>query len=153
MKKSLSIAEWHEMSLSGKAPPVRIQLNGYSMNPLIRGYRDYVTVVQPEEDFVAGDIVLVAEPGTGRYVMHRVWEVKGDRILTWGDNCSGPDGWIPKDAVWGKTILIERGKKEIHPDPKKGIRWAKFWHQAGKVYRLAKRYKNGVVRRIKKLKA
>ncbi len=141
------------MAMSGKAPPVRIQLNGYSMNPFIRGYRDYVTVVQPEGDFAAGDIVLVAEPGTGRYVMHRVWEVKGDRILTWGDNCSGPDGWIPKDAVWGKTILIERGKKEIHPDPKKGIRWAKFWHQAGKVYRLVKRYKNGVVRRIKKLKA
>lgn len=141
------------MALQGTAPPVRIPLLGSSMFPLVRYNRDYVTVLQPEEDIVAGDIVLFAEPGTGRYVMHRVWEVKGDRILTWGDNCSGPDGWIPKDAVWGKAVLIERGKIEIHPNPKKGIRWAKFWHRAGKVYRLAKGYKNGAIRRIKKLKA
>ena len=40
----------------------------------------------------------------------------------------------------------------VYPDLKKGMRWARFWHKAGKVYRFCKRIKNGLARRIHKLK-
>ena len=150
MKRSLSVQEWYQLAAEGNAPPVRITLNGYSMNPLIRGYRDYVTVVPIQGVPSKGDIVLFCEPVTGSYVMHRVWDVQNELILTWGDNCDRPDGWFLPGAILGKVNLIERGKKKIHPDPVKGYRWAKYWHQAGKVYRLCQRYKNGIIRRVKK---
>ncbi len=151
MNKSLAIPEWHRMAMEGNAPPVRIPLNGYSMFPLIRNGKDYVTIIPLDREVALGDIVLISEPGTGRYVMHRVWEFHDDQVLTWGDHCAKPDGWIPVDAIWGRAILIERGHWEIHPNPIKGMRWAKFWHQAGKVYRPIAGYSRGAIRRIKKL--
>ncbi len=152
MNRVLSIPEWHRMAQDGNAPPVRIQLNGFSMNPLIRGYRDYVTVIPLKDRPRVGDIVLFCEPGTSRYVMHRVWALRDGHVLTWGDNCARPDGWMPEDTVWGKISLIERGKREIQPDPHKGMKWAKFWHQIGKIYRLYQRYKARIIRRIRKWK-
>ena len=65
--------------------------------------------------------------------------------------CMGELG-IPVQEIWGKAVLIERGSRKIYPDPKKGMRWARFWHKAGKVYRFCKRIKNGLARRIHKLK-
>ena len=152
MRRTLSIPEWHKMAQEGEAPSVRIQLNGYSMNPLIRGYCDYVTVIPLGDQPQTGDIVLFCEPGTQRYVMHRVWDQKDGKILTWGDNCLKPDGWMPVEAIWGKISLIERGRRKIQPNPFKGMIWAKFWHQAGKVYRLGQRYKAGIMRRIRRQK-
>ena len=152
MNRSISIPEWHQMALQGNAPPVRIQLSGYSMNPLIRGYQDYVTVAPAEGEIRTGDIVMFCEPGTGRYVMHRVWDQRDGQYLIWGDNCPKPDGWMPADAIWGRITLIERGQREIRPDPAKGVRWARFWHQAGKVYRFCRRVKEGILRRINRLR-
>ena len=151
MHKALSIPDWHQMAAEGNAPPVRITLSGYSMNPLIRGHRDYVTVKPIEGIFEVGDIVLFCEPDTNRYVIHRVWNLEGDNVLTWGDNCLKPDGWIMKKDVWGKVVLIERGKRVIHPDPQKGIRWAAIWHPLGRIYRFGRRIKQGVLCRIRRI--
>ena len=153
MRQSLSIAEWHRMAKQGAAPPAHITLSGYSMNPLIRGYRDYVTIIPPDRPPVTGDIVLFHEAGRERYVVHRVWKIQDGRVLTWGDNCREADGWIPAEDVWGRVVLIERGKRSIRPDPEKGMRWARFWHQAGKAWRMAERIRNGIKRRIIRTKA
>ena len=152
MNQSISVQKWHQSALEVNILPVRIKLSGYSMNPLIRGYRDYVTVVPLESIPSKGDIVLFCEPGTNRYVMHRVWEVKDGEVLTWGDSCQIPDGWIPLESVWGKIVLIERGKRRIHPEPKKGLRWARCWHKVRPGYKFYERIKQGIARRIKKRK-
>ena len=133
------------MAMEGEAPPARITLNGNSMFPLVRWNRDYVTIAPLDREIVLGDIVLFNEPETGRYVVHRVWKIEDDKVLTWGDHCDGPDGWIPKGCVWGKINLIKRGKRQIRPNPKKGLRWAKFWHKAGKVYRKLGRWWHGLI--------
>lgn len=151
MNMSLSIPEWHRMAMEGTAPPVRIQLNGGSMFPLIRMNRDYVTIAPPNRELVPGDIVLFSEAEINRYVVHRVWKIKDGNVMTWGDNCLQPDGWFPREAIWGQVVLIERGKREIKPDPEKGLRWAGFWHHGTKVYRLYQRCRDGIARRIKKL--
>ena len=151
MNMSLSVPEWHRIAMEGTAPPVRILLNGCSMDPLIRRNRDFVTIAATDQELVPGDIVLFAVPDVERYVVHRVWKIQDGQVLTWGDHCVEPDGWVPDEAIWGRAILIERGCREISTDPEKGLRWAKFWHQAGKAYRLYERYRNGIARRIKKL--
>ena len=137
------------MAMNGEAPPVRIILDGGSMRPLIRRGRDYVTVVPLRDEPVAGDIVLFSDESQERYVVHRVWKVKSGKILTWGDNCATPDGWIQLESIWGKIEQIERGKRTIHPEPKKGLRWAKFWHKVRPWYMFYQRIKQGVAHRIK----
>lgn len=151
MIKTISIPEWHQLAESGTALPVRIQLNGSSMAPLIRINHDYVTVIPLKETPIAGDIVLFFEPRSDRYIVHRVWDVQNGQILTWGDNCAKPDGWLPREVVWGKITRIERGKRTINPNPEKGLKWARFWHKAGRSYRFVMRYVEAVKRRIKKL--
>ena len=152
MKRDLSVVEWHILAEEKTAPPVRIQLSGGSMAPLIRMNRDYITIVQLEEKPIVGDIVLFSPPENERYIVHRVWNIYEDKVQTWGDNCIGPDPWIPYEAVWGKVVLIEHGKRRIVPNPAKGLRWARLWHRVGKVYRFIKRIRDGVNRRIKKLR-
>ena len=151
MNRSLSIHEWHQMAMEGNAPPVRIPLNGYSMFPLIRKGLDYVTIVPLDRDLIPGDIVLFAETDVERFVMHRVWEIRDGQILTWGDYCDKPDGWIQADKIWGRAVLIERGNRNIQPNPKKGMRWAKFWHKAKKTYEIYTNIRVGMNRIIKKL--
>ncbi len=152
MQRSLSVQEWHELAEKGTDLPVRIMLNGASMHPLIRWNRDYVTVVPMKGSPVIGDIVLFSVHGSERYVAHRVWEISDKTVLTWGDNCDKPDGWIPLEAVLGKIVLIERGKRKIIPNPEKGYRLAQFWHSWGKGYRLFRRGKEAAVRRAKKMR-
>lgn len=152
MIRTLSIPEWHRMALEGTAPPMRILLNGASMKPLIRWNRDYVTIIPPDDGIIPGDIVLLADPMEERFVAHRLWEVRDGQVLTWGDNCPEPDGWLPADHIWGKVILIERGKRIIHPDPEKGLRWAVFWRKIRPIYIVYLRIKEAAIRRIKKLK-
>ena len=139
------------MAMKGNAPPVRIPLNGESMFPLIRWGKDFVTIIPPDRELVPGDIVLVSEPDTGRYIMHRVWTVQDGQVLTWGDNCDEPDRWVFLDAVWGRAVLIERGRRRIQPDPERGMRWMKFWRKAGIGYRIVVRFRNRIVEKIRKL--
>ena len=153
MKQSLSIPTWHQMAMEGTAPPVRIQLMGYSMHPLVRYHKDYVTIIPPDGELKIGDIVLFLDQKRDLPVVHRIWDIGDHSILTWGDNCDEADGWISSELIWGKVILIERGKREIVPDPVRGIRWARFWHQAGKGYRWYRKLKCRVFERMQKLKA
>ena len=143
---------WHQMAMEGTAPPVRIVLMGNSMYPLVRYNKDYVTIAPWEGELTIGDIVLFIDQKRNLNVVHRVWDIRDHMVLTWGDNCAHADGWIPSELIWGKVILIERGKRNIVPNPKRGIHWAKFWHVAGKVFRWCLDIKRSVVKCIQKRK-
>ena len=145
---SLSVSEWHKLSLEGTMLPVRTLIGGYSMEPLIRYNRDYVTIIPLSESLAVGDIVLFSDPYQKRYVLHRVWTLENERVLTWGDNCDRPDAWMTVNDIWGKVILIERGKHKITPDARKGLLFARFWHIAGRAYRILRGTVSRVYHRI-----
>ena len=131
---SLTIEQWMAMREGGAiAPPIWFNVVGGSMRPLIRVNRDKVMLVsvQPEEIKV-GDIVLF--PGRfrgGKYCLHRVWKLDGDRVQTFGDGLPKPDGWFPRSRILGKAKLIKRGKQTIDcDDPKwrrRAARWCALW--------------------------
>lgn len=151
--RSLSIPEWHALALEGKELPVRILINGVSMFPLIRRNRDYVTIMPLRGEPAEGDIVMFLNPRReGGYVLHRVWKVRDGRVLTWGDNCKKPDGWLQLEDIWGKAVLIERGGKRIVPDPEKGLSLAKAWHVLGREYRWGEVKAAGAMRRARRVK-
>ena len=145
---SLSVSEWHKLSLEGIKIPVRTLIGGYSMEPLIRYNRDYVTIIPLSESLAVGDIVLFSDPYQNRYVLHRVWTLENERVLTWGDNCDRPDAWMTVNDIWGKVILIERGNHKITPDARKGLLFARFWHIDGRAYRTLRGTVSRVYHRI-----
>ena len=150
-KRVFTIPEWHEMALEHTAPPMRIPIHGNSMFPLIRMDRDYVTILPLTDMPEVGDIVLYDDPQRECYVLHRVWMIQDKNILTWGDNSYNTDGWRPLEDIWGKVVLIERGRIKIKPDPKRGLIWAKIWHSTAKSYRRCRGLAAGVYHRVKRL--
>ena len=151
MKQTLTIPEWHAMAQAGNAVPMRILIHGGSMYPLIRMDRDYVTIMPLKEKITVGDIVMFSDPRRERYVLHRVWRIEGNKVLTWGDNCRRPDPWMPMDAIWGKATLIERGKKRIVPRPARGVRMARIWHPFSEKFRCLRELRTAIRIKIKRI--
>ena len=62
---------------------VTFPVNGRSMRPFIEGGRDSVVLVRPES--VKPMDVVLAKTDDGRFVIHRVMEMTGDRVTLMGD--------------------------------------------------------------------
>ncbi len=131
---SLTIEQWMALREGGApVPPIWFTVVGGSMRPLIRKGRDKVMLVSVEpEDVKVGDIVLF--PGHyrgGDYCLHRVWKLDGDRVQTFGDGNTRPDGWFPRTHILGKAQLIRRGRQTIDCDDprwrRRAARWCALW--------------------------
>ena len=113
--RTISVEMWHELTREGADMPVRIQLQGHSMRPLIRCRRDYVTIRPIRRELKRGDIVLFRRPD-GIYVTHRLWKLRGDMVQTLGDNCLDPDNPVRRDAVLGLVTHVTRGTRTFCVD-------------------------------------
>ncbi|MBQ7518155.1 MAG: S24/S26 family peptidase, partial [Bacteroidales bacterium] len=70
---------------------VTIRTKGNSMLPFIRGEIDSVELSLPEVPYAKGDIVL-AEVEPDHYILHRIWEMRGEKVILMGDgNCRGKE--------------------------------------------------------------
>lgn len=112
----MSVQQWHQLCSEGAELRVRIPVNGTSMQPLIRKNRDFVTLMPLRRPPERGDIVLFERPGQRVYVLHRLWRTEENRVMTWGDNCPRPDGWMDRVRVLGVAAKVERGKLTLRLD-------------------------------------
>lgn len=147
-KRELSIETWRKLTQEGLNISVRIQVNGSSMQPLIRRKRDYVTIQPLRRLPLCGDIVLFADDAD-RYVVHRVRRLDKELIITQGDACRTADLPLRYDQIWGIVTKLERGKCVIPMDSDGARKFGKFWmsilpirlvyydtrHFAGDIYR------------------
>jgi hypothetical protein len=100
---------------------------GNSMLPFIRGGKDSVRLKKMPAVEV-GDMVLVRLPG--RYVLHRVRSVDGERLTLMGDgNLVGTESCTKAD-VMGTVVAIQKGERTVIPG--KG----RFWCSLGPFRRV-----------------
>lgn len=125
-KRELSAESWRKLMLEGINIPVRIQLTGCSMQPLIRPQRDYVTIEPLKRLPVRGDVVFFADDA-GRYVVHRVCRLSEEFVFTQGDGCPAQDPPLRYDQIWGLVTKLERGKRVILMDCTRARNFGKFW--------------------------
>ena len=135
--KSLSIDEWCDMARKGIDVPVRIQLSGYSMQPLIRYKRDYVTIIPLRRQLMISDVV-VFKTYDGRFCCHRVSKLNDGRVQTFGDNTVQPDPWMPESSVIGLVTEVERSGKTYSLDCRAARAYGKL-HMALFPFRKFKR--------------
>lgn len=136
--RELTVAQWRLLTQEGAWIPVRIQLNGSSMQPLIRRMQDYVTVQPLNRPLKTGDIVLFADDA-GRYVVHRVWKLEPDRVITLGDNCPHPDSPLRYDQIWGLVTKLERGRIRVDLDSGASRLYGRIWMRLCPIRRLYRR--------------
>lgn len=91
---------------------------GSSMLPFIHGGKDSVTLRKMPSAQV-GDIVLVRLPG--RYVLHRIIALEGEKVTLMGDgNLVGTENCTTAD-IMGTVTAIQKGKRSVTPG--KGRFW------------------------------
>lgn len=92
---------------------VTIRAKGWSMLPLIWDDRDTLTLGPLSEDtFKCGRIVL-AQLGTGRYVVHRICQIKGERYCLRGDGNPYQEEYVHHDRVYAELVSIKRNGKVL----------------------------------------
>lgn len=124
--RSLTIRQWCAMVEAGNSIPVKIQLHGFSMQPLVRRLRDTVTIIPLTRLLKKGDVVLF-QRRDGAYVVHRVWKLGENQVQTMGDNVRHADAWMPADAVLGLVTHVKRGKYRFCID-------TPLWRGIGRVW-------------------
>ncbi len=96
---------------------------GNSMLPFIRGGRDSVELSPLESPLQVGDIALFKVGG--RYFLHRVFAVDGDRIVFMGDgNSRGKEHCRTCDVIGRVTKIIKKDGREVRPG--KGRLWRRL---------------------------
>lgn len=88
---------------------VVLPLKGDSMRPLLKGGRDKARLTTSIPHLNLGDVVL-AQVGEGRYVLHRVVEMDGDRITLMGDGNKTPEYCRREDVKAVATDFCIRGR-------------------------------------------
>ncbi len=112
---SLSVEEWHELSLGGADVSVSFYLSGESMRPLIRKLKDKVTVVPVYRSLKKGDIVLFKR-SDGAYVVHRINKINNSTVVTIGDNCVDFDSPVSVADIWGIVTDTQRNGRKLKTD-------------------------------------
>ena len=152
--KSISVEEWYKLSASGTEIPVTLKLNGESMRPLIRKQRDAVTVVRVCRELKRGDVVLFLRKD-GAYVVHRIWKIKGESIVTAGDNCVECDAPVSASDIRGIVIKAERNGKIINLDSAVSRAFGILWQMTRplrSVWLKIKKCGAGILKRMRGIK-
>lgn len=93
---------------------VRIPVRGNSMRPYLVHERDFV-ILQKSDDINIGDTVL-AEVSPVHYVLHRIVDIKGQKVTLRGDGNIATEDCELKD-ICGKAIAFERKSREKQENP------------------------------------
>jgi signal peptidase I len=91
----------------------RLPVTGISMLPAMWPGDSLEIVRQESAAIRRGDVVVFRRDG--RFVVHRVIQKNGDRLLTQGDHLTRPDAPVPLSEVLGCVAAIERGGRRMHP--------------------------------------
>ncbi|MCR4921070.1 MAG: hypothetical protein K5945_05090 [Bacteroidaceae bacterium] len=114
--------------------PRIIWVKGYSMRPFIEHCRDKVKLVPPVA-FGVGDAVL-AEIAPGRYVLHRIIDLDGEKVTLQGDGNVRGEEHCRRADVRGVVAEYIRPRRTLQADDPKLRRQIRLWRRLRPIRRL-----------------
>lgn len=130
-----------------------IPFRGTSMLPMLRQGRDQVELSPLPERLKKYDLPVYQYP-SGKYVMHRVVDVKDDHYICNGDNLLQMEKVYPQQMIAVVSAFTRDGKRiEVDAPGYRAYCW--FWcvvrpvrHAVRRVLRWAKKLVKSVLRRM-----
>lgn len=104
---------------------VKMVPKGVSMLPFIRGGEDRV-LLRRKDDYRIGDIVL-AELSEGRYVLHRIIAIDGDKVTLMGDGNLVGCEYCRMSDIEAFVAKIYKKSREIDCMSASHLRAARVW--------------------------
>ena len=100
---------------------------GVSMKPMLRNRKDRVVLLPTNGMLLKKwDLPMYRRPD-GKYILHRIIEVKEDHYVIRGDNTCVKE-YVPHEWVLGYVSEFYRGKRHVSADSRAYRRYAAFWH-------------------------
>lgn len=100
--------------------------SGISMRPLFRTNRDMVILKKLDREPRKYDVVLYRLL-TGRYVLHRIVRIQGEKLVIRGDNTFSLE-YVDKSDVIAVLTEFNRKGKRISVDNKGYILYCRLWN-------------------------
>ena len=100
---------------------------GTSMKPMLRNRRDRIVLLPTEGRILKKWALPMYRRPDGKYILHRIIEVKEDHYVIRGDNTFVKE-YVPHEWVLGYVSEFYRGTKHISADSRAYRRYAAFWH-------------------------
>ena len=119
-----------DLTMLDQGKRVTIPVKGYSMLPFIRGGKDLVVLEKAGDVLKADDIVLfhIGPASGGRYVMHRILSIDGDKVDIMGDGVPYNHEHVRRSQILAKAVEIVRaGKHPVDPYAPGQLRLVHFW--------------------------
>jgi len=93
------------------SPPNSFVYVGKSMYPTFKAPEVIYFVPCGQGGVRRGDVVIFPDPQSKKSVTHRVVHVRGEQLITRGDNNRGLDpGFIKAGDLTGRVVMARRGK-------------------------------------------
>lgn len=106
---------------------VKIMVKGYSMRPFLEHCRDSV-ILGPFSELNVGDVAL-AEIFPGKYVLHRIIALEGNKITLMGDgNLKGKE-YCRREEVAAVVHTFIRNGVATDANNEKWKRYARLWRK------------------------
>lgn len=109
-KKSLKELEPELRAVINSGKVAEFETHGFSMIPLLHDGGDRVRLVRSDGKLAVGDVALCVTDN-GKYVLHRVIEIRDSGYVLKGDNCISTEFCKGDSDVIGVAIaFIRRGR-------------------------------------------
>ena len=136
---------FREQFAAGKS--VCFSPRGVSMLPMLRQGIDTVTLSPLPEKLSKYDLPLYQYPN-GKYILHRIVEVKPDHYVCLGDNTYAYETVQPEYMI-AVVTSFRRGEREISVSDPRYRLYCRVWVGTYPLRRFLRRVKNWLRRRLK----
>ena len=99
---------------------------GVSMMPLLRQRRDVIVIRKKGPERCKKYDAVLYKRG-GRYILHRVVEVRLNDYVIIGDNCWQKEYGVTDDMILGIMTQVRRGGKTVSVDDPGYLRYVHLW--------------------------
>ncbi len=120
--------------LEGKS--VKLQAKGWSMLPMIWNERDTLVLAPISQEQLQVGMIVFAQTGSGRYIIHRIARIVGTRIELRGDGNPYQEEYVHPQTVFGELVEVQQKNRCLKQGDWRWRAYALLWPKNGNIRRI-----------------
>ena len=115
---------------------VRLQAKGWSMLPMIWNERDTLVLDPISQEQLKVGMIVFAQTGSGRYIIHRIARIVGTRIELRGDGNPYQEEYVHPQTVFGELVEVQQKNRCLKKGDWRWRAYALLWPKNGNIRRI-----------------
>lgn len=115
---------------------VRLQAKGWSMLPMIWDERDTLVLAPISREQLKVGMIVFAQTGSGRYIIHRIAHIVGTRIELRGDGNPYQEEYVHPQTVFGELVEVQQKNRCLRKGDWRWRAYALLWPKNGNIRRI-----------------